>query len=497
MSWPVLTWKELESLIAALRPAAEGLFVDRVVVPERSRYPEGFLKNEWALRLTGRKAEATLVFSVRPRHPAIELLAGKGPLAAKAGTRSAFDLALSKHLRGARLVSLAPFPKERTVLLRFSADEPLALVLVLIPGAPEALLVRVPPGEALPRPGEELPVIARSRAQAGTTFVVPDGSRAPENPKVHEDWIRSQEAWSSVLQEAREAEAFELRLIAASRELRDSLKQARERGRQSQTAAAEAEKEADWSRFGDLLKSSLGQKPGISGDGTYRLTDYATGEPVEVPRDPKLSPAEQVEKFYQLARRKQRRLQEARSRARDFAEVAARFEKTLESPPAPLDWKSLERMEREAGIAPVGAQAPAEKGKPRPGKGWLGKTFVSKDGWTLWAGRSRDENLELTFKHARGNDLWMHVRGRPGSHVVVPVQPGKSVPLETLLDAATLVIHYSGGDHWGTTEVDYTYKKYVKRIKDSTEASYTGNKTLLIKPDPERLKRLLSQAESK
>ncbi len=89
----------------------------------------------------------------------------------------------------------------------------------------------------------------------------------------------------------------------------------------------------------------------------------------------------------------------------------------------------------------------------------------------------------------------MHVRGRPGSHVVIPVQSGKSVPLETLLDAANLVIYYSGGESWGKTEVDYTFKKYVKRIKDSTEASYTNNKTLLVEPDRVRLKRLLGSEE--
>jgi hypothetical protein len=32
----------------------------------------------------------------------------------------------------------------------------------------------------------------------------------------------------------------------------------------------------------------------------------------------------------------------------------------------------------------------------------------------------------------------------------------------------------------------------VKRIKDSTEASYTHNKTLIVEPEQTRLKRLLS-----
>lgn len=122
---------------------------------------------------------------------------------------------------------------------------------------------------------------------------------------------------------------------------------------------------------------------------------------------------------------------------------------------------------------------------------WTGKAYFSRDGFAILAGKSKDENLELTFKIARGNDLWMHVRGRPGAHVLVPVPSGKSVPLETLLDAAQLVLFFSGGKNWGKTEVDYTFKKHVKRIKDSSEASYTQNKTLIVAPDAERLERLL------
>jgi predicted ribosome quality control (RQC) complex YloA/Tae2 family protein len=125
--------------------------------------------------------------------------------------------------------------------------------------------------------------------------------------------------------------------------------------------------------------------------------------------------------------------------------------------------------------------------------GWPGKSFLSKDGLIIWVGRSKDENLELTFKHSRGNDLWMHIRGKPGAHVLIPLASGKSAPLETLLDAATLAVYYSGGEKWGKTEVDYTFKKYVKRIKNSTEASYIHNKTLMIEVDPARLKRLLAK----
>jgi predicted ribosome quality control (RQC) complex YloA/Tae2 family protein len=155
----------------------------------------------------------------------------------------------------------------------------------------------------------------------------------------------------------------------------------------------------------------------------------------------------------------------------------------------------VSELEHAAGLsAPATPTGEAESPKSKSGTGvpsrWTGKTYFSKEGLPILVGRSKEENLELTFKIARGNDLWMHVRGRPGAHLVIPLPSGKSASLETLLDAAQLVILHSGGKNWGKTEVDYTFKKYVKRIKDSSEASYVQNKTLLVAPDPKRLERL-------
>ncbi len=222
-----------------------------------------------------------------------------------------------------------------------------------------------------------------------------------------------------------------------------------------------------------------------------RVKDFEQEGEILLPSDPKLSPSQQVEKYYQLARRRARRISEATERLQSLVEAKARFDELLETPPLAGDFKAIEALERAAsGASAPNSNTPGKKAEKRKGL-WLGKTFTSKDHLTILVGRSRDENLELTFKHARGNDIWLHVRGRPGAHVLILLQPGKSAPLDTLLDAASLAVYYSGGESWGKTEVDYTFKKYVKRIKDSTEASYIKNKTLIVEQDAARMKRLL------
>jgi predicted ribosome quality control (RQC) complex YloA/Tae2 family protein len=495
---PTLNWRELARLASRIAPAVEGMFVERIVAPARPEMPAGYVKSEWALRLTSRSREATLLFSVRPRHPYVALRPDRLLKPAPGATRSPFDLALTKQLKGARLLECRALDRERIITLWFSTPagsdfDRLGLVLFLIPAMPEALLVR-------PHDDGRWEILARSRtvrdaetAGQPAWFTPPRGNLAPVDPEIRESLVADAVVFADAIDEGVRREAFDLRLRAAERALREVLKQARTRARQSEGAVNEARRESDWRRFGDLLKSALASPPPLV-NGARTVMDYETGETVAVPGDAQLSPAAQVERFYSLARRRQRREEEALTRQRGFEERAARAESRLAAPAAYPDFAALERLEHEAGTAPEPA-APTDAQSKRParkrGPAWLGRTFRSREGLSILVGRTRDENLELTFKHARGNDLWLHVRGKPGAHAVIPLPSGRSASLETLLDAAALVVFYSGGEKWGKTEVDYTFKKHVKRIRDSTEASYTNNKTLIVAPDAERLQRLL------
>ncbi len=493
--WPALNYKELALLIDKIRPEVEGLFVDKVIVPERLGFPGGYVKGEWVLRLSGRRQERALLIGVRPRRPCLALCDGKGHKAAAAATHSPFDQAASKYLKGTKLVSVEAFSRERIAALWFEGgDEGLiGLIVSLIPAAPEAFLVR--------RSGAtSWPILARSRtirdeSKKVAAFVAPDGSRAPPDVLVRQEWFQDPFTYFHEVESALKQEAFEERVKLAQKTVREQSKLAEERARQSEAAIAQSHSEPEYQRFADLLKASIYENPPIDGQGFRSVADYVSGETVLIPCDRRLDLREQVERFYFLARRKSRRVLEATTRLDGFREKLSALSGISWSFVEERNWSELKQVEQRLGLGAVGVPTAGAGagGEKKRGVAWLGKTFVSRDGMRILVGRSRDENLELTFKHARGNDVWMHLRGRPGSHILIPTQTGKSVALETLLDAAVLTIYYSGGEKWGKTEVDYVFKKYVKRVKDSTEASYTHNRTLLVEPDSARLKRLLSQ----
>ncbi len=60
----------------------------------------------------------------------------------------------------------------------------------------------------------------------------------------------------------------------------------------------------------------------------------------------------------------------------------------------------------------------------------------------------------------------LHTRDYPGGYVFIRNQPGKSVPLEVLLDAGNLALFYSKARQSGKGDLYYTQVKYLRRAKD-------------------------------
>lgn len=114
------------------------------------------------------------------------------------------------------------------------------------------------------------------------------------------------------------------------------------------------------------------------------------------------------------------------------------------------------------------------------------------NGWYILVGRDANENDELLRHHVRGSDMWLHVRDFPGGYVFIKNRPGKTVPLDILLDAANLAVYYSKARNAGKTDLYYTQVKYLRRAKNGPKGLVlpTHEKNLCITPDKKRLEKL-------
>lgn len=70
-------------------------------------------------------------------------------------------------------------------------------------------------------------------------------------------------------------------------------------------------------------------------------------------------------------------------------------------------------------------------------------TFELDEGWTALVGRTDRDNDELTFKVAFPQDLWLHAKGCPGSHVILQHPQETEAPKVVLEAAARLALTYS------------------------------------------------------
>ena len=68
-------------------------------------------------------------------------------------------------------------------------------------------------------------------------------------------------------------------------------------------------------------------------------------------------------------------------------------------------------------------------------------SFNYKD-FQIFVGRNNKENEEISFSKGQPNDIWMHVKDIPGSHVLI-LRNNKKVPEDVLLHAANLACEYS------------------------------------------------------
>ncbi len=123
--------------------------------------------------------------------------------------------------------------------------------------------------------------------------------------------------------------------------------------------------------------------------------------------------------------------------------------------------------------------------------------FISSDGFDIFVGKNNKQNDELTLRVASNEDIWMHTKEIPGSHVIIKTN-GKAVPERTLDEGANIAGFYSKGKNSSTVPVDYTEKKNVKKPRGAKPGMviYTTNKTAYVTPTESLIRKLKFNSEN-
>ncbi|MRN06001.1 fibronectin/fibrinogen-binding protein [Lactobacillus sp. 0.1XD8-4] len=107
--------------------------------------------------------------------------------------------------------------------------------------------------------------------------------------------------------------------------------------------------------------------------------------------------------------------------------------------------------------------------------------FHTSDGTLVLVGKNNLQNDRLSFKLANKNEIWLHVKDMPGSHVVIrSTKPSD----KTLLEAAELAAYFSKGRDSDNVPVDYLPVKQLHKPNGAKPGFviFRGQKTLYVTP---------------
>jgi len=105
-------------------------------------------------------------------------------------------------------------------------------------------------------------------------------------------------------------------------------------------------------------------------------------------------------------------------------------------------------------------------------------------GWTVLAGKTSQDNEILSLKTAGQNDLWFHVRGMPGSHVIIRSKPDEEPDKETVRKAASIAAYHSKARSGGKVAVSYTKAGNVSKPQGSRQGTVHIHRETVIKVHP-------------
>ena len=106
------------------------------------------------------------------------------------------------------------------------------------------------------------------------------------------------------------------------------------------------------------------------------------------------------------------------------------------------------------------------------------------DGWVVMAGKTDLDNEKLSLKTAGPNDWWFHVRGMPGSHVLLIGNQDEEPSNDLLRQAAAIAAYHSKARDGGTVPVSATRARYVSKPRGAKPGTVTIRKEIVLKVRP-------------
>ena len=233
----------------------------------------------------------------------------------------------------------------------------------------------------------------------------------------------------------------------------------------------------NYKNIGDILAANMHQiKYGMK---KVTVFDFYNNQEITINLDPLLSPNDNLNFYYNKYNKGKRTISALNLRFGDIQNEIKYFEEIKMFIEKENDFIGIEEIENELNLS--------DNGNKIKNKIKLNKTkkreLLSFDykGFQIFVGRNNKENEEISFSKGQPNDIWMHIKDIPGSHVLI-LRNNQELPEDVLIYAANLACEYSKAKKGDKVTVDYCERKFVKKIKNSKpgNVTYTNFHSLLV-----------------
>lgn len=457
----MLNHAEIAVMVRALAPRVDGGQVQKIRDPDRDTI---------ALRVRVPGQTTHLVLSAHPRLCRIAAASSNPPTRAEPTTLGRW---LRSTVNGRRLVRLEHLAGDRVVIVHFEA----ARLVAELSGRAANLYGLDADGRIMAT--AHRPARGERDLRPGRLWTPPRG-QAPDGPVR----FRDPEAVEQHAQAELARQADQTGAQAAQRLINNTRKRLSRLAKKVRADVARTTDADRWRVLGELLTAQLHTVQ--KGAPTARVQDwYAEGAPViEIPLDPALDGPANAARYFAKYKKAKAGIAKATARLAEVEEGLA----LLDTLAGETDLEAARAALHAAGLYRA-RQAPAQRRDDAPRLPY--RPYTSLKGEAIWVGRGGADNHQTTFRHARGNDYWLHVRDAPGSHVIVPTRGNGPHP-ETLADAAALAVQHSKLRGEPGVEVMLTQRKHVRAVKGAGPGRVTVADARTVVPDdvPSRIARL-------
>ena len=265
------------------------------------------------------------------------------------------------------------------------------------------------------------------------------------------------------------------------RRVENELQKNRQKLKKQEKELQATENAEEFRQKGELLTTFLHQVP--NDQDQVVLDNYYTNQPITISLDKALTPNQNAQKYF----KRYQKLKEAVKYLTDLIEETKATILYLESVETVLNQAGLDEIaEIREELIQTGFIRRRQREKIQKRK--KPEKYLASDGKTIiLVGRNNLQNEELTFKIARKEELWFHAKDIPGSHVVISGNLNPSDEVKT--DAAELAAYYSKGRLSNLVQVDMIEVKKLNKPTGGKPGfvTYTGQKTLRVTPDSEKI----------